>query len=113
MRRLLLAAGMASPLVYLGAVVLGGAITPGYSHVSEHVSNLVRSGAPHKNALNPLFVVYNLLVLAFAAGLFTMVGDRPANRRRTAGTLAALSLAVEGAAGFATVFFPKARKVPR
>ena len=48
------------------ANVLGGAITPGYSHVSEHVSSLVRSGAPHKSVLDPLFVACNVLTLAFA-----------------------------------------------
>ena len=105
MRRSLLAAGIVSPLVYLGAVVLGGAVTPGYSHVSEHASNLVRSGAPHKGVLDPLFVVYNILTLVFAAGLFTVAGDRPANRRRTAGTPAGLlerSAEAAGSAGLVT-----------
>ena len=47
------------------ANALRGAVTPGYGHVSEHVSSLVRSGASHKGVLDPLFVVCNLLALAF------------------------------------------------
>ena len=105
MRRLLLAAGIVSPLVYLGAVVLGGVVTPGSSRVSEHVSNLIRSGAPRKGALDPLFVVCGILTLGFAPGLFTVAGDRPANRRRTAGTLTGLlerSAEAAGSAGLVT-----------
>jgi hypothetical protein len=30
--------GVAAALVYTGAVVLGGAITPGYSHTGQHVA---------------------------------------------------------------------------
>jgi hypothetical protein len=107
MRRLLLAAGILAPVVYLAAVVLGGAITPGYSHVEDHVSALVRTGAPHKDVLDPMFLAYNLLTLAFAVGFLMQVRGRAGHKRRTIGTLAALSLAVAAAAGLATVFYPE------
>ncbi len=47
LRRVLFACGLAAPLLRL-AVVLGGALRPGYSHLSMPISQLIESGAPNK-----------------------------------------------------------------
>ena len=56
--------GILAPVVYVGAVVLGGVLRPDYSHVSSFVSALVESHAPHGWLLGPLFGLYNLFCLA-------------------------------------------------
>ena len=72
---LAIAAGVLAPLLYAATVILGAALTPGYSHVANAISELIASGAAAKPLLDPLFAVYNLLLIAFALGL------RPAFRR--------------------------------
>ena len=77
--KLLSAAGVAGPLVYVLAVVLGGALRPGYSHMGQAISELIEAGAPNQTLLDALFVFYNLLVGAFAFRLLlwkTPVGQR-------------------------------------
>jgi len=78
-KKLLSAAGVAGPLVYVLAVVLGGALHPGYSHMGQAISELIEAGAPNQMLLDALFVLYNLLVGAFAFRLLlwkTPVGQR-------------------------------------
>src|SRR5436190_1504127 len=58
--------GGLAPLVYLVAVVLGGLLTPGYSHIAGPVSALIMNGAPAATVLIPLFALYNALLIAFA-----------------------------------------------
>ena len=67
--RLLGLLGVLGPPVYVGAVILGGFLWPGYSQYAETVSTLLSSGAPNQAVLVPLFAFYNLCVLALALGL--------------------------------------------
>jgi hypothetical protein len=61
-----LVGGVVAPLIYVGAVVLGGILTPGYSHVAGPVGALTMTGAPAAVVLIPLFALYNALLIAFA-----------------------------------------------
>lgn len=65
----LLLAGMAAPLVYAATVILGGVLTPNYSHVDQAISELTATGASRRRQLEPGFVVYNVLVVLFVVGL--------------------------------------------
>lgn len=65
-------AGVLAPLVYGGTVILGGGLTAGYSHVGNAISELIQAGAPHRETLERLFLIYNLLALLFASGLFRL-----------------------------------------
>jgi hypothetical protein len=65
-RRILFAFGIAAPLIYILAVVVGGALKPGYSHLSMAVSELIETGAPNKLYLDIAFIVYNALLIVFA-----------------------------------------------
>jgi hypothetical protein len=56
--------GVVAALICAGTVILGGAITPGYSHTGEHVSALTQAGAEKDLVLVPIFLVYILLTVA-------------------------------------------------
>jgi hypothetical protein len=101
-RRALLA-----PVVYVFVVVLGGLLSPDYSHASRAISELIEVGAPNKWLLNPLFALYNLLTGTFAVGLFLVVRTRRRTERRLSGLLGALVLVFEAFVGLVTVFFPQ------
>jgi Protein of unknown function (DUF998) len=67
--QLWVAGGALAPIVYAATVVLGGVLTPGYSHTAGPISALTMAGAPATAVLIPLFALYNALLMAFA---FTM-----------------------------------------
>ena len=106
-KKALLISGIFAPLVYIVAVVLGGILRPGYSHIAQYVSELIESGAPNKAILDPLFATYNILTIAFGIGLFLYVRSVSENRRKRVGLAGALILVAEGIFGFVTVFFPQ------
>jgi hypothetical protein len=95
---LLRGAGICAPLVYVGAVILGGADQAGYSHLVEPVSALTASG---ELWLNGLFGLYNLLLLGFSALIIAGPGNGNA-AFRTAGWLMALL----GVIGLGLLVFP-------
>jgi hypothetical protein len=65
-RRILFLFGIAAPLLYVATVILGGALRPGYNHLSMAVSELIEAGAPNKTLLDALFCAYNVLLIGFA-----------------------------------------------
>jgi hypothetical membrane protein len=83
--RLLLASGIAAPLLYAVADGVSGSRRPGYSFLHQTISELGAIGAPSRPLFAALlFVVYGLMV-AFGLGVWMEAGR---NRRlRTAGTL--------------------------
>lgn len=95
------------PVVYVLTVILGGVLRPGYSHVSQAVSDLIATGAPNKSLLDLLFALYNLPGIAFALGLFRHVRSVHQNRGKVIGTLGALVLVAQGIFGLMTLFFPE------
>jgi Protein of unknown function (DUF998) len=99
--------GMLAPVVYVGAVIMGGVKRPGYSHIAQFVSELIEAEAPNKALLDPLFAVYNALTIAFGIGLYTHVRANSWHKGKVSGSLGALILVTEGLFGFATVFFPQ------
>lgn len=105
--KILLLCGILAPVVYVLTVFIGGVITPGYSHISQYVSELIQTGAPNKIILNPLFALYNILVIFFGIGLLQYVRNVQEHERKLAGTLGTITLIIEGLAGFLTLFFPQ------
>jgi CubicO group peptidase (beta-lactamase class C family) len=69
LRRALLLCGVLSSLLYLATDVIGGLSYDGYSFTSQAVSELMAIGAPSERVVDPLFVVYGLLVTAFGIGV--------------------------------------------
>jgi len=95
-------AGVAAPPVYLAAVVAGGWMTEGYSHVRAPISVLNMVGAPAAWLLDPLFTLYNALMIVFAVGLRTAFRERSV----TIGLLAPTLLAFTGLVGIVMGFYP-------
>ncbi len=60
-------AGVAAPLLYVATVIVAGAVSPGYSHIDDAISELMQAGAPHKQTLDVAFAVYNGLLILFSA----------------------------------------------
>ena len=62
--------GLSAAAMYVGTTAAGSLLDPEYSQIRQHVSDLTAAGAPTWTALVGPYIAYNLLVLAFGAGLF-------------------------------------------
>jgi uncharacterized protein DUF998 len=77
LRRFLLLCGLASSVLYIGIDLLAAVAHPEYhSFTGQTVSELMASGAPTEPLVDPLFLLYDLLVLAFAAGVWVAAPGR-------------------------------------
>lgn len=65
----LLACGVFALPVYLAADFLGGLRYPGYSFTSQIVSELMARGAPSEHFVDPIFLAFGAVVLAFGVGV--------------------------------------------
>ncbi len=76
--RALLACGVVSSALYLGAIDLAAPVLfPGYhDYRSQMVSELMALGAPTRPLLVPLFALYNVLVFGLAAGVWASAEGR-------------------------------------
>jgi hypothetical membrane protein len=105
--RSLLLSGMLASLVYVCAVLLGGALWKEYSHAAQPVSDLIAADAPQAWLLNPLFALYNALTLCFGVALFLFVKEDSRSEKRSLGRAGALVLLAEGVFGLLILFFPE------
>jgi hypothetical membrane protein len=64
-KKLLYYAGMASGLAYLLGDIIGGIITPGYSFISNAVSELSQSGADNRPLMVPFLFIHAVLLILF------------------------------------------------
>jgi hypothetical membrane protein len=62
--------GIVGSIVYVLSVILGGLLWPGYSHVSQSISTLIMTTSPNQIFMQPLFWIYNLLLVAFSIGYY-------------------------------------------
>src|SRR5829696_3174932 len=90
MRTILLACGILSSLLYVATDLLGGLRYPGYDFTSQAVSELMAVGAPSERFVDPLFIAYGVLALAFGVGLFRE-GAGLSRALRTSGALFGIS----------------------
>lgn len=102
---LLVLAGVVAPLIYAAAVILGGWLTPGYSHLAQPVSALIMARAPAATVLQPLFTLYNALLIAFA---FALAGALRGHGRVLTLLVPAL-LVLIGLAGILMLVYPMER----
>jgi hypothetical membrane protein len=96
-RQVLLAFGILSSLLYAVTDILGGTRYEGYSFSSQAVSELMAIGAPSEALVDPLFIIYGLLVIAFGAGVFREGSHRTGTLRATGALL--IGYAVFGLTG--------------
>ena len=97
MKKLLMLCGCSAAVIYVGTVILGGLLRPGYSHISMAISELVADGAPNRSLLSSLFLLYNALLTIFGIGLFLQVNSQTGRKR--SGIIGSLSLVLVGMAG--------------
>jgi len=69
--------GIIAPLFYIIPTIVGGLLRPGYSHLTNSVSDLLASGAPNKIYLVIPFTFYPIFVSIFGFGLFAVLRSRP------------------------------------
>jgi len=88
-RRILLASGVLSSLLYVAIDVLA-AIRYGeyHSFTSRAISELMARGAPTERLVDPLFLAYDVLAIAFGVGVW-MAAGRKRLLRVTGGLLVA------------------------
>jgi hypothetical protein len=101
LRNVLLAGGVAAPVLYAAGDVLGWLAWRGYSPVAQHFSELIATGAPSRPVVAPIALVYSVLVVAFGAGVWRSAGPKRALRG------AAVGLVGKEVEGFAVAaYFP-------
>ena len=78
--------GIAASILFVTALILIAAVTPGYSHLTNAVSELGMSNAPYALLWNLLgFGVVGVLIVLFAWGLYLELRAAPGgtgSRRR-------------------------------
>jgi hypothetical membrane protein len=99
-QKALLACGIISSLLYVATDVLGGLRYEGYSFTSQAISELMAVGAPSEQFVDPLFITYGVLALAFGVGVF-----REAARSNRALRITGALLIGYAAAGFSGPIF--------
>lgn len=87
-RKVLLGCGIASSVLYIASDIIGSLRYPGYSWLDQEFSELTAQGAPTRPLMIALVEFpYNLLVLAFAAALWTSAGPKQRPARLAAASL--------------------------
>lgn len=87
----LLACGLLVPVVLIGVLLLGTALTPGYSQLADTISDLAEQNRPHAIVMRLGMIVCGFLIGAFVTGLRRVI---PTRYRHAA-------LALYGVGGFA------------
>ena len=85
-RQVLLLSGILSSLLYITTDVLGGLRYPGYSFTSQAISELMATGAPSEAFVDPLFLLYDALMVAFGVAV-VLAGAGRSRRLRISGML--------------------------
>lgn len=65
--------GVIAPLLFVFMTILGGVLRPGYSHISDTVSELFSPGSPNKLLLDILHTIFALLLVLFGIGVLQLV----------------------------------------
>lgn len=72
-QRYLYLCGVIAPLLFVFMTILGGVLRPGYSHISDTVSELFSPGSPNKLLLDSLHIIFTLLLILFGIGVLRFV----------------------------------------
>lgn len=89
--RVLADIGLAGPVLFAVGVIVAGAVTPGYSHLSEPISQLAEPARPYWLIQVAGFVVFGISMIAVAFALW---------HSPSTGLRAKLGIALVGFAGF-------------
>ena len=103
-RRFILRLGLLAPFLFVFTVILGGALRPGYSHMTDTMSELFSPGSPNRLLLSALYALYGISYSVFGLGLLQFVQER--GEFKTIGKTAAIAFISVGVLNVltATVF---------
>jgi hypothetical protein len=77
LQKTFLICGVLSSLVYVSADVLAAIFYGGYhSFASRFISELMARGAPTERLVDPLFIVYGVLLTVFGVGVWRSADQR-------------------------------------
>ena len=99
--KIALAQGIVAQVVFAGAAIIGGIAHPGYSHMSQAVSELTAAGAVNQGWLLAAFALMEVLTIIFGVGYFICVRGTS-----NALTASAVTVAAIGVVGLAFARFP-------
>lgn len=91
-------AGICAVMVYIFAVTLGGILYPGYSHISQDISQLTSTHSPIRGFMN-IFFIYNILITFYGYGLYKI-------RNTMLSQVGALCIMLIGILGLLIAWFP-------
>jgi hypothetical protein len=74
-QRLFYLCGLIAPVLFIFTAVLGGALRPGYSHLTDTVSELFSPGSPNKLLLDILHTGFALLLILFGIGILRYIQE--------------------------------------
>lgn len=100
MRQLLFLCGILSSVLYICADIISATSWEGYNAASQAISELMAIDAPSRPAAVPLFMIYDMLVIAFGTGILILTAQK---RLRFAGALI-IGIGLTGMV--TTLFFP-------
>jgi hypothetical protein len=103
--RLLYVCGMLIPFTYLTLYLVGGALRPGYNHISDSVSELLSPGAPNKPLLTAIQMIYALLHVLSGIGVLRFVSA--SERGTSMAYIGAWMIIGVGVATIGTAVFPQ------
>ena len=103
--RVLFVCGMLLPVVHVMMTFLGGALRPGYNHISDTVSELLSPGAPNKPLLVVFQIAHALLGSLFGMGVLQFF--RESQHNALIGRIGAGIIITVGVATIATAIFLK------
>lgn len=79
-RTVLLACGIAAPVIWVSIDIVAAMMTEGYSYTSQAISELSAIGAPSRSLVQAVVLVYNPLAIAFGVGVWMGSSGRRALR---------------------------------
>ena len=97
--------GMLVPITYVLMYLIGGALRPEYSHISNSVSELLAPGAPNKTLLMAIQTIYALLHITFGIGVLRFAKGSAGHQ--TLGQIGAWLIVALGLVTIGTVIFPQ------
>ncbi|MEX2289801.1 MAG: DUF998 domain-containing protein [Mycobacteriales bacterium] len=86
--------GIAAPVAFVGAWLVGGLQTSGYDPIGQAISQLAREGAPTRTLMTTGLVAFGLLMPVWARVLAHELGSRTVGRTVTVAGLATLAVAL-------------------
>jgi hypothetical protein len=86
--------GIIAPPIFVVTIVVGGLITPGYSHLSQSISELVMSGAQNKLYLDISFSINYVFSCIFGFGLFAILRSKASPLNSSTGLIGFITLGV-------------------